>query len=320
MGMEAALGKRVIGQADACRAVSSQIRLARAGLRDPRKPVGVFFFLGPSGVGKTELAKAVTEFLNGSERAMIRIDMSEYQEKHTISKLVGSPPGYVGSQEEGHLTGQIRRTPSSVVLLDEVEKAHPDIWDLFLQVFDDGRITDSQGRVADCRHATFVMTSNAGSDLWTKRRDTTVGFSRSKDTPSFADGTMTLPSQEEVRARLLKDFRPEFLNRIDEFVLFRPLEEDDLMRIARLQLDRLFERLTAKGIKVEMTDEAVREVARLGYDPSLGARPIERAVEDYVAQPLSSLILSGEAGPGNTVYVAEGEEGIIFHVPGGGGS
>ncbi|MGK2855652.1 MAG: ATP-dependent Clp protease ATP-binding subunit [Thermoanaerobaculia bacterium] len=312
--MEDVLRLRVVGQDEACRAVAERVRLARAGLRDPRKPVGVFFFLGPSGVGKTELAKAVSEFMAGSDSELIRVDMSEYQEKHTISRLVGSPPGYVGSEEEGQLTRALRQHPASVVLLDEIEKAHPDIWDLFLQVFDDGRLTDAQGRVADCRHAIFIMTSNAGSDLWRRDRGA-VGFGAGRDD---ADLGMQLPTQGEVRERLQKLFRAEFLNRVDEFVLFHPLGVKELADVARIEIERLLARVRDQGIVIEVTNAAVEEVARRGYDPSLGARPIERAVEEHIARPLSAAILGGRTGPGGQIRIDAKDGEIVIDAKDGG--
>ena len=312
--MEDVLRTRVVGQDDACKSVAERVRLARAGLRDPRKPIGVFFFLGPSGVGKTELAKAISEFMAGNDSELIRVDMSEYQEKHTISRLVGSPPGYVGSEEEGQLTRRLRQRPASVVLLDEIEKAHSDVWDLFLQVFDDGRLTDAQGRVADCRHAIFVMTSNAGSDLWRRDRGA-VGFGAGRDEGHVE---MQMPAQAEVRERLQKTFRPEFLNRVDEFVLFHPLGVPELAAIARIQIDRLLGRVRDQGIVIVVTDAAVEEVARRGYDPSLGARPIERAVEDHVARPLSSAILGGRTGPGGRIRIDARDGQIVIESKDGG--
>lgn len=311
--MEESLRLRVVGQDHACRSVAERVRLARAGLRDPRKPVGVFFFLGPSGVGKTELAKAVAEFMAGSDSELIRVDMSEYQEKHTISRLVGAPPGYVGSDEEGQLTRRLRQRAASVVLLDEVEKAHSDVWDLFLQVFDDGRLTDAQGRVADCRHAIFVMTSNAGAELWRHDRGE-VGFGAARD-----DGRveMQIPTDAEVREMLQKTFRPEFLNRVDEFVLFHPLGPAELTTIARIQIERLLGRVRDQGIVIDVTDAAIREVARRGYDPSLGARPIERAVEDHVARPLSAAILGGSTGPGGRIRIDASDGEIVIDSRGG---
>jgi ATP-dependent Clp protease ATP-binding subunit ClpC len=310
--MEDALQERVVGQENACRAVAERIRLARAGLRDPRKPIGVLFFLGPSGVGKTELARAMAEFLDGSDDAVIRVDMSEYQEKHTISRLIGSPPGYVGSDEEGQLTQKLRQRPASVVLLDEIEKAHSDVWDLFLQVFDDGRLTDAQGRVADCRHAIFVMTSNACSDLWRHDRGT-VGFGAPREEEGPA---LQMPSPAEVRERLSKIFRPEFLNRIDELVLFRPLGAAELVAIARIQIERLLGRVRDQGIVIQVTDAAVAEVARRGWDPVLGARPIERAVEDNVARPLSASILNGRTGPGGRIVIDTRDGALVFDARG----
>jgi len=315
--LEEALKRRVIGQDHACIAVAGKVRLSRAGLRDPKKPVGVFFFVGPSGVGKTELAKALVTELSGSEDNLIRVDMSEYQEAHSLSRLIGSPPGYTGSSEEGQLTRQLRRNPSSVVLLDELEKAHPDIWQVFLQVFDDGRLTDSQGRTADCRHAVFIMTSNAGSELWARSR-AAVGFAKAGPKEEPEEQALRVPTQQEVFEHLKKRFAPEFLNRIDEIVLFNPLTGRELIEVTRLALRGLVARVNARGAEVRISDEALAEIARRGWDPEQGARPIERAVEEHVATPLSTMILAGDVTPGSIVGIDLREGELFFDVMEGG--
>jgi len=313
--LEKALKRRVVGQDHACSAVAGKVRLARAGLRDPRKPVGVFFFVGPSGVGKTELAKALANELSGSEGSLIRIDMSEYQESHTISRLVGSPPGYTGSSEEGQLTKQLRRNPSSVVLFDELEKAHPDIWQLFLQVFDDGRLTDAQGRTADCRHAVFIMTSNAGSELWARARGS-VGFATAGTDELPETVALRAPTQQEMFEHLKKRFSPEFLNRLDEIVLFNPLGRRELIEVTRLAMAGLLSRVEARGARVSISDDALAEIAERGWDQEQGARPIERAVEEHVATPLSTMILGGEIEAGTIVEIGLRGGELTFDVRG----
>ena len=284
--MEERLGSRVVGQQEALAAVSNAIRRARAGIQDPNRPLGSFFFLGPTGVGKTELAKALAEFLFDSDQAMIRIDMSEYMEKHAVSRLVGAPPGYVGYEEGGQLTESIRRKPYSVILLDEVEKAHPDVFNILLQVLDDGRLTDGQGRVVDFRNTVIIMTSNVGSDIIRER----VGLD--------ADET-----KQEVLEILSKTFRPEFLNRIDEIIVFHPLLRHEIGRIVRIQLDGLNARLKDQGIQLEISPAAEEELTAVGYDPVYGARPLKRAVQSLILNPLAQKILSGAISQGSVVSV-----------------
>ena len=284
--MEERLGSRVVGQQEALAAVSNAIRRARAGIQDPNRPLGSFFFLGPTGVGKTELAKALAEFLFDSDQAMIRIDMSEYMEKHAVSRLVGAPPGYVGYEEGGQLTESVRRKPYSVILLDEVEKAHPDVFNILLQVLDDGRLTDGQGRVVDFRNTVIIMTSNVGSDIIRER----VGLD--------ADET-----KQEVLEILSKTFRPEFLNRIDEVIVFHPLLRHEIGRIVRIQLDGLNARLKDQGIHLEISPAAEEELTAVGYDPVYGARPLKRAVQSLILNPLAQKILSGSISQGTLVSV-----------------
>jgi len=284
--MEERLGSRVVGQQEALAAVSNAIRRARAGIQDPNRPLGSFFFLGPTGVGKTELAKALAEFLFDSDQAMIRIDMSEYMEKHAVSRLVGAPPGYVGYEEGGQLTESIRRKPYSVILLDEVEKAHPDVFNILLQVLDDGRLTDGQGRVVDFRNTVIIMTSNVGSDIIRER----VGLDANE-------------TKQEVLEILSKTFRPEFLNRIDEIIVFHPLLRHEIGRIVRIQLDGLNSRLKDQGIHLEISPAAEEELTAVGYDPVYGARPLKRAVQSLILNPLAQKILSGVVSQGALVSV-----------------
>jgi ATP-dependent Clp protease ATP-binding subunit ClpB len=290
--MEERLHERVVGQEEALRVVSNAVRRSRAGLQDPNRPIGSFIFLGPTGVGKTELARALAEFLFDDEHAMIRIDMSEYQEKHTVSRLVGAPPGYVGYEEGGQLTEAVRRRPYSVVLFDEIEKAHPEVFNVLLQLLDDGRLTDGQGRTADFRNVVVIMTSNLGSELWASNR--------------------TQATREEVTHLLQSQFRPEFLNRIDEIVVFHLLTRQDLTQIVDIQLKRVAALLAAKGYQLEVTPQAKEYLADAGYDPDYGARPLKRAIQHELQDLLALQILSGDFHPGETIRVEKTPEGLIF--------
>lgn len=291
--------KRVIGQDEAVEKVAEVVKMGRAGLKDPRHPTGVFLFLGPTGIGKTELAKATAEFLFGSENEMIRLDMSEFMEKHSISRLIGAPPGYVGYEEEGQLTGRLRHKPYSVVLLDEIEKAHPEIFDLFLQAFDEGRLTDAKGRTVDAKNAIFIMTSNIGTDLY--RREP-MGFK----------GLASKEVKDEIFAQLRKTFRPEFLNRVDEVILFEPLDAEDLSRIAYNFLAGLRKRLEEKGIVFDVDKEALELICREGYDPVYGARPLARTIEHLITKPLSEKILAQEFTYGDKILVGVRDGKIVF--------
>jgi ATP-dependent Clp protease ATP-binding subunit ClpC len=297
--MEDELHKRVIGQSDAVKAVSQAIRRTRAGLKDPKRPGGSFIFLGPSGVGKTELAKTLAEFLFGDEQSLISLDMSEYMEKHTVSRLVGSPPGYVGYEEGGQLTEAVRRKPFSVVLFDEVEKAHPDVFNTLLQILEEGRLTDAQGRSVDFRNTVLIMTSNLGTaDL----RKANVGFTKNDEAVSYER------MKEKVNDALKAHFRPEFLNRIDDTIVFHELSRDEVTEIVDLMIARTAEQLRAQGLGLELTDAAKSWLARKGYDPTLGARPLRRAIQRYVEDALSERILYKEFHAGEIVVVDADEE------------
>jgi ATP-dependent Clp protease ATP-binding subunit ClpB len=294
--LEEALHERVVGQDAAVTAVANAIRRARAGLQDPNRPIGSFLFLGPTGVGKTELARALAEFLFDDERAMIRIDMSEYQERHTVSRLVGAPPGYVGFEEGGQLTEAVRRRPYSVLLLDEIEKAHGDVFNVLLQLLDDGRLTDGQGRTVDFRNAIVIMTSNLGAAI-------------------FQDQTS---SPEERKEKVLADvrahFRPEFVNRIDEVVVFDALSRDDIMKIVEIQLRGLRRRLSDRKLDLELTDDAKTYLANAGYDPHFGARPLRRLIQHQIQDPLALMLLSGEVHEHDNIVVEAGADGLTARV------
>jgi ATP-dependent Clp protease ATP-binding subunit ClpB len=295
--MEQELHSRVIGQNEAVEAVSNAIRRSRAGLSDPNRPIGSFLFLGPTGVGKTELCKALASFLFDSDDAMVRIDMSEFMEKHSVSRLVGAPPGYVGYEEGGYLTEAVRRRPYSVILLDEVEKAHPDVFNILLQVLDDGRLTDGQGRTVDFRNTVVIMTSNLGSDLIQERFG-------SLDYAEMKEVVMTVVGQH---------FRPEFINRIDDMVVFHPLGEKHIASIAQIQLQRLYKRLEERGYQLHISDEALKLLGENGYDPVYGARPLKRAIQQQIENPLAQQILSGALVPGKTIEMDVKDDVIVAH-------
>ena len=292
--MEDMLHQRVIGQHEAVVAVANAVRRSRAGLADPNRPSGSFLFLGPTGVGKTELCKALAEFLFDTEEAMIRIDMSEFMEKHSVARLIGAPPGYVGYEEGGYLTEAVRRKPYSVVLLDEVEKAHPDVFNILLQVLEDGRLTDSHGRTVDFRNTVVVMTSNLGS----------------------AQIQELVGDPDAQRAAVLDavshHFRPEFINRIDEVVVFDPLAREQIAGIAQIQLGRLRQRLAERELSLELSDEAIDKLIAVGYDPVYGARPLKRAIQRWIENPLAQRILAGDFAPGAVVQARVEGDDIVF--------
>jgi ATP-dependent Clp protease ATP-binding subunit ClpC len=315
--MEEELHKRVVGQEEAIVAVAKSIRRARAGIKDPKRPTGSFIFLGPSGVGKTELARTLAEFLFGDEDAMIQVDMSEYMEKHSVSRLVGSPPGYIGYDEGGQLTEAVRRKPYSVLLLDEIEKAHPDVFNILLQILEEGKLTDAQGRRVDFRNAIVIMTSNLGAAQISKN----TGF-------GFTVGDESGLSYDEMKGRVMgelkKVFRPELLNRIDEIIVFHKLSKDEIMSIVDLLLRRLREQMATHEVSIELTDEAKELLVDKGYDPAMGARPLRRAIQRYIEDPLADFVLGRELDPGSTILVgrtvnADGEPGDevdITFIPG----
>jgi ATP-dependent Clp protease ATP-binding subunit ClpB len=295
--MEDELAKRVIGQQDAVRAVSTAVRRARAGLQDPHRPIGSFMFLGPTGVGKTELTKALAEYLFDDENALIRIDMSEYMEKHAVARLIGAPPGYVGYEEGGALTEAVRRRPYQVVLFDEIEKAHPDVFNVLLQVLDDGRLTDGQGYTVDFRNTLIVMTSNLGSDFL-------VNQPEGQDTDAVKDQVMAV-----VRAT----FRPEFLNRIDEIILFHRLKKSEMGRIVDIQIARLQKLLDDRKIVIALDPSARDWLAEKGWDPAYGARPLKRVIQKSVQDPLAEMILAGKIKDGEKVRISGDKLGLMFN-------
>jgi len=307
LNMEVRLHERIIGQHEAIVAISDAIRRARSGLKDPRRPIGSFIFIGPSGVGKTELAKALAEFLFDDEDALVRVDMSEYREQHTVSRLFGAPPGYVGYEEGGQLTEAVRRRPYRVVLFDEIEKAHPEVWNSLLQILDDGRLTDGQGRIVDFRNTVLIMTSNLGTEY--VRSSGPIGFLQTSDVKDRE-------AQEKIQKELKKTFRPEFLNRIDEIITFSPLSLEQMSEIVDLQMAEVCERLSEHGLNVQLTPAARDWLANIGYDPTFGARPLRRALQKHVESPLSVKLLGGEFHSGDTVLVdvaeEDGEQVLIF--------
>ena len=295
--MEDKLASRVVGQAEAVHAVSTAVRRARAGLQDPNRPIGSFIFLGPTGVGKTELTKALAEFLFDDEAAMVRLDMSEYMEKHSVARLIGAPPGYVGYEEGGALTEAVRRRPYQVVLFDEIEKAHPDVFNVLLQVLDDGRLTDGQGHTVDFRNTLIVMTSNLGAEYLV----------------SQPEGQDTEAVREQVMAMVRASFRPEFLNRVDEIILFHRLRREQMARIVEIQIKRLDKLLGDRKITIDL-DAAARDwLADKGYDPAYGARPLKRVIQKYLQDPLAELILSGRVKDGEKVKVSATKFGLTFN-------
>jgi len=299
--MEERLRERVVGQTEAITAVANAVRRARSGLQDPNRPIGSFIFLGPTGVGKTELARALAEFLFDDEIAMVRIDMSEYMEKHAVARLIGAPPGYVGYEEGGQLSEAVRRRPYTVVLFDEMEKAHHDVFNVLLQVLDDGRLTDGQGRTVDFKNAVVIMTSNIGSPIIQEY---------------FISGNLSPKEharmEERVRMELRGHFRPEFLNRIDDIIIFHTLGEKDLATIVDIQLKRLEKRLAQQHLALELDKSARRLLAKEGYDPQFGARPLKRAIQEELLDPLAMKVLAGEFKPGDRITVTAQDAELVF--------
>ncbi len=308
--MEDRLHERIIGQDEAIRAVSDAIRRSRSGLKDPKRPIGSFIFIGPSGVGKTELAKALAEFMFDDEDALVRIDMSEYREQHTVSRLFGAPPGYVGYEEGGQLTEAVRRRPYRVILFDEIEKAHPEVWNALLQILDDGRLTDGQGRIVNFRNTVLIMTSNLGTEF--VRKSGALGFLQPGDNGEDRE------SHKKIEKALKDTFRPEFLNRIDEIITFSQLSLEDMKEIVQLQMKEIHERISDQGLTVTLSEDAKDWLAETGYDPAFGARPLKRALQKYVESPLSIKILEGEFVAGDIVEVGvnEAEEALTFTLQG----
>ena len=306
LNLEKSLGERVIGQKEGIAAVSEAIRRARAGLKDPKRPIGSFIFLGPTGVGKTELARALTEYLFDDEDAMVRIDMSEYMDKHTVSRMVGAPPGYIGFDEGGQLTEAVRRRPYRVLLFDEIEKAHPDVFNVLLQLLEDGRLTDGQGRTVNFANTVVIMTSNLGTS---QVQEDPVGFLRAN-----SNGMDNHEIKRNVERALRQEFRPEFLNRIDEIVIFKSLGREEIVQIVDLLVEEVQERLSDRGISIELTERAKEWIAEKGFDPAFGARPLRRTVQRYVETPLARKVLAGEIGDGGrlTVDAVEGE--LVFDI------
>ncbi len=304
--MEQILHERVIGQDEAVKAVSRAIRRARAGLKDPKRPMGSFIFLGPTGVGKTELARALAESLFGDENAVVRIDMSEYMEKHSTSRLVGAPPGYVGYEEGGQLTEKVRRKPYSVVLLDEIEKAHPEVFNILLQVLEDGRLTDSKGRVVDFRNTLIIMTSNVGAEMI--KKNASLGFTAADDSAKDYDNM-----KDKVMSELKKNFRPEFLNRIDEIIVFHSLDQEHIAHIVSLMAEELRKRLKEQEVDFVLTDAAKAFLAKEGFDPTYGARPLRRAIQKHIEDRLSEELLKGNITKGDKLTIDESEGALVVH-------
>jgi len=309
--MEERLHERIVDQDEAIAAISEAVRRGRAGLKDPKRPIGSFIFLGPTGVGKTEVARALAQFLFDDEDAMIRIDMSEYQQEHTVSRLIGAPPGYVGYEEAGQLTEAVRRRPFRVVLFDEIEKAHPDVFNTLLQILEDGRLTDGHGRTVSFKETVIIMTSNLGMQEFNQHARKSIGFNMPQAKEEKQEWEQL---KSVIDADLKKTFRPEFLNRIDEIIIFHPLSEQNLKKIIDLLVKDVEKLLSDRNIVLQLTDEAREWVFRKEYDPEYGARPLRRAIQRYIENPLSSRIISGEVRDGDTVLVSVEGDKLTFVV------
>ncbi|HZB13865.1 MAG TPA: AAA family ATPase, partial [Chryseolinea sp.] len=292
--LEEELSQRVAGQEEAIRALSDAVRRSRAGLQDPKRPIGTFIFMGTTGVGKTELSKALADYLFNDENAMVRIDMSEYQERHSVSRLIGAPPGYIGYDEGGQLTESVRRKPYSVILLDEIEKAHPDVFNILLQVLDEGRLTDNKGRVANFKNTIIIMTTNMGSQLIQE------SFEKINSENYFE---VIEDTKDEVLALLKKSVRPEFINRIDEIIMFRPLTQADIRKIVDIQVNLIEKRLREAGVGIEISEPARARLAKLGFDPQFGARPLKRVIQREILNELSKQILAGKVHKDSLIFI-----------------
>jgi ATP-dependent Clp protease ATP-binding subunit ClpC len=306
--MEERIHERLIDQEEAVAAVSEAIRRSRAGLTDPSRPIGSFVFLGPTGVGKTELVRTLAWFLFGDENAMVRLDMSEFQEEHTVSRLIGAPPGYIGYDEGGQLTEAVRRRPYRVILLDEIEKAHPKVYNTLLQILDDGRLTDGHGRTVNFKNTVIIMTSNAGVEII--KREGRIGFATTKD-ETAAEKHKYEDMKKKVMTELQKQFRPEFLNRLDDIIVFHELTEEQLRKIVDLMVKELEARLAERKIDLKLTEKAKSWLAKEGYDPVYGARPLRRVIERYIENPLSSQLLRGEIKEDDVIKVDLGKDGKL---------
>jgi ATP-dependent Clp protease ATP-binding subunit ClpC len=302
--IEEELHKRVVGQDEAISAIAHAVRRSRAGIKDPKRPIGSFVFLGPTGVGKTLLARALAEFMFGDEDALLQLDMSEYMEKFNVSRLIGAPPGYVGYEEGGQLTERIRRRPYAVILLDEIEKAHPDVFNLLLQVFEEGRLTDSFGRKVDFKNTVIIMTSNVGAELI--RKTGSLGFKTQKEEITYQE------MKEKLLEEVKRTFKPEFLNRIDDTIVFRPLVKEDLQRIIEIEIGFVADRLKEQGISLEISQEAKDFLIEKGFDPIFGARPLKRTIQRFLEDPLASDIISKKFKQDSQVKVSRKNEELIF--------
>jgi ATP-dependent Clp protease ATP-binding subunit ClpC len=310
--MEDELHKRVVSQHEAIAAIARAVRRSRSGIKDPKRPIGTFIFAGPTGVGKTLLAKRLAEFMFGDENALVQIDMSEYMEKHNVSRLIGAPPGYIGYEEGGQLTEKIRRRPYSVVLLDEIEKAHPDVWNMLLQIMEEGRLTDSFGRGVDFKNTIVIMTTNAGAEQITNKSP--FGYAKKDSETSY------VKMKETLKTALEQHFRPEFLNRLDDIIVFRALIREDLQQIVDIELEKVIKRLKEKGLKLILTPEAREHIIDKGYSPEFGARPLRRAIDHLLEDPLAEELLRGSFQGKDTITVrlteVDGEKKMVFDATG----